>query len=50
MKNVMNPMVSIAGMELPNVFSGMIIASIVLNLPTIGPFFSDVLLNHYQTL
>jgi len=39
-KNALNPLVSIAGMELPNVFSGTIIASIVLNLPTIGPFFT----------
>lgn len=49
-KNAMNPMVSIAGMELPNVFSGTIIASIVLNLPTIGPFFYNALLNHDQYL
>jgi peptide/nickel transport system permease protein len=49
-KNAMNPLVSIAGMELPNVFSGTIIASIVLNLPTIGPFFYNALLNHDQYL
>lgn len=49
-KNALNPLVSIAGMELPNVFSGTIIASIVLNLPTIGPFFYNALLNHDQYL
>ncbi|WP_041082766.1 ABC transporter permease [Thermotoga profunda] len=49
-KNALNPLVSIAGMELPNIFSGTIIASIVLNLPTIGPFFYNALLNHDQYL
>ncbi|MFN4199883.1 ABC transporter permease [Fervidobacterium riparium] len=49
-KNALNPLVSIAGMELPNVFSGTILASIVLNLPTIGPFFYNALLNHDQYL
>jgi peptide/nickel transport system permease protein len=49
-KNAINPMVSIAGTELPNVFSGTIIASIVLNLPTMGPFFYNALLNHDQYL
>ena len=43
-------MVSIAGSELPNVFSGTIITAIVLNLPTMGPFFYDALLNHDQYL
>lgn len=49
-KNALNPMVSIAGAELPNVFSGTIIAAIVLNLPTMGPFFYNALLNHDQYL
>jgi peptide/nickel transport system permease protein len=49
-KNAMKPLVSIAGMELPHVFSCTIIASIVLNLPTIGPFFYNALLNHDQYL
>lgn len=49
-KNALNPMVSIAGSELPNVFSGTIITAIVLNLPTMGPFFYDALLNHDQYL
>ncbi|MGE5593244.1 MAG: ABC transporter permease [Betaproteobacteria bacterium] len=49
-KNALNPMVSIAGAELPNIFSGTIIAAIVLNLPTMGPFFYNALLNHDQYL
>ncbi len=49
-KNALNPMVSIAGAELPNVFSGTIITAIVLNLPTMGPFFYNALLNHDQYL
>ena len=50
LKNALNPMVSIAGMQLPEVFSGTIIASIVLGLPTMGPFFYDALLNSDQYL
>jgi len=49
-KNAVNPMVSIAGMQLPTVFSGTIIAAIVLGLPTMGPFFYKALLNHDQHL
>lgn len=49
-KNALNPMVSIAGAELPNIFSGTIITAIVLNLPTMGPFFYNALLNHDQYL
>ena len=49
-KNAINPMVSIAGMQLPAIFSGTIIAAIVLNLPTMGPFFYRALLNHDQYL
>lgn len=50
LKNALNPMVSLAGMQLPEVFSGTIIASIVLSLPTMGPFFYDALLNGDQFL
>lgn len=50
MKNAINPMVSLAGMQLPTIFSGTIIAAIVLNLPTMGPFFYKALLNHDQYL
>ncbi|HOO34138.1 MAG TPA: ABC transporter permease [Thermotogota bacterium] len=49
-KNALNPMISIAGMELPNIFSGTIITAIVLNLPTMGPFFYSALMNHDQYL
>lgn len=49
-KNALNPMVSIAGMELPNVFSGTIIVAIVLGVPTMGPFFYDALLSHDEYL
>ncbi|MDN5359338.1 MAG: peptide/nickel transport system permease protein [Thermotogaceae bacterium] len=49
-KNALNPMISIAGMELPNIFSGTVITAIVLNLPTMGPFFYTALLNHDQYL
>ncbi len=49
-KNALNPMVSIAGMELPNIFSGTVITAIVLNLPTMGPFFYTALMNHDQYL
>jgi len=49
-KNAINPMVSIAGMQLPDIFSGTIITAIVLNLPTMGPFFYTALLNHDQYL
>jgi len=49
-KNALNPMVSIAGMQLPNIFSGTIITAIVLNLPTMGPFFYSALMNHDQYL
>jgi len=50
LKNALNPMVSIAGTQLPEVFSGTITASIVLGLPTMGPFFYDALLNGDQYL
>lgn len=49
-KNAVNPLVSMAGMQLPDIFSGTIITAIVLNLPTMGPFFYNALLNHDQYL
>ncbi len=49
-KNAVNPLVTIAGMSLPGVFSSTIIASIVLNIPTMGPFFYSALMNHDQYL
>ena len=50
LKNVLNPMVSIASMQLPTIFSGTIITAIILNLPTMGPFFYNGLLNQDQYL
>jgi peptide/nickel transport system permease protein len=41
-------MISLAGLQLPNLISSTIIASIVLNLPTIGPYLYDSLLNKDQ--
>lgn len=49
-KNALNPLVSIAGMQLPTIFSGTVIAAIVLGLPTMGPFFYKALINHDQYL
>jgi peptide/nickel transport system permease protein len=43
-RNAINPLVSIAGLSLPELINGTIIASIVLNLPTIGPLLYDALL------
>lgn len=43
-RNAINPLISIAGLSLPELINGTIIASIVLNLPTIGPFLYDALL------
>ncbi len=47
-RNAINPLISLAGLSLPSLISGTIIASIVLNLPTIGPFLYDSLLNKDQ--
>lgn len=49
-RNAINPLISIFGMQLPELISGTIIASIVLNLPTMGPFFYDALINSDQYL
>ncbi len=38
-----NPLITILGMELPNLISGATLVSVVLNLPTIGPMFVDAL-------
>jgi peptide/nickel transport system permease protein len=50
LRNAINPLISIFGMQLPELISGTIISSIVLNLPTMGPFFYDALTNHDQYL
>jgi peptide/nickel transport system permease protein len=47
-RNAINPLVSLAGLSLPNLISSTILVSIVLNLPTIGPFLYDSLLNKDQ--
>lgn len=47
-RNAINPLISLLGMRIPYLISGTIISSIVLNLPTMGPFFYDSLLNHDQ--
>ncbi len=49
-RNAINPLISMLGMQLPSLISGTIISAIVLNLPTMGPFFYDALLNHDQYL
>jgi len=43
-RTAINPLVSMAGLQLPELINGTIIASIVLNLPTIGPLLYDSLL------
>lgn len=43
-RTAINPLISMAGLSLPELINGTIIASIVLNLPTIGPLLYDALL------
>lgn len=43
-RNALNPLISMAGLSLPEVINGTIIVSIVLNLPTIGPLLFESLL------
>jgi peptide/nickel transport system permease protein len=40
-----NPLISSLGMHLPELFSGTVIVSIVLDLPTIGPMFQRALIS-----
>jgi len=47
-RTALNPLVSLAGLSLPELINGTIIASIVLNLPTIGPLLYDSLINKDQ--
>ncbi|MBB6099817.1 peptide/nickel transport system permease protein [Deinobacterium chartae] len=47
-RNAINPLITTAGLSLPQLISGTIIVSIILNLPTIGPFLYDSLLNKDQ--
>ena len=46
----LNPFVSTLGWVLPNLISGSVILSIVLNLPTAGPMLFDALLAQDQFL
>jgi len=50
LRNAINPLISLLGIQLPTLIGGTIVTSIVLNLPTMGPFFYDALLNHDQYL
>ena len=43
-RNAINPLISIAGLSLPELLNGTIITAIVLNLPTIGPLLYNSLL------
>lgn len=43
-RNAINPLITLAGLSLPELINGTIIVAIVLNLPTIGPLLYDSLL------
>ncbi len=47
-RNAINPLISLAGLSLPELINGTIIVSIVLNLPTIGPLLYSSLLSKDQ--
>jgi peptide/nickel transport system permease protein len=47
-RNAINPLITLAGLSLPSLISSTILVSIVLNLPTVGPFLYDSLLNKDQ--
>ncbi len=47
-RNAINPLVSIAGLQLPELINGTIIGSYVLGLPAIGPFFLDAIFGKDQ--
>ncbi len=47
-RNAINPLVSLAGLSLPELINGTIIVSIVLNLPTIGPLLFQSLMAQDQ--
>jgi peptide/nickel transport system permease protein len=44
-RGAINPLVSVMGMELPNLINGSVLLGIVLSLPTIGPMFLNALKN-----
>ena len=45
-----NPLVSVMGMQLPNLINGAVVLGMVLALPTIGPLFIRALLSQDQYL
>jgi peptide/nickel transport system permease protein len=45
-----NPLISVMGMQLPNLINGAVVLGIVLALPTIGPLFTRALLSQDQYL
>jgi peptide/nickel transport system permease protein len=47
-RNAINPLVSIAGLQLPELINGTIISSFVLALPAIGPFLLDAIFSKDQ--
>ncbi len=49
-RNAINPLVSVAGLSFPELINGAIIASIILNLPTIGPMLYNGLLDKDQNV
>ncbi len=49
-RNAINPMISLAGLSLPQLISSNIVVSIILNLPTIGPLLYDALIGKDQYL
>lgn len=49
-RNAINPMISLAGLQLPQLISSSIVVSIILNLPTIGPLLYEALIGKDQFL
>jgi peptide/nickel transport system permease protein len=49
-RNAINPMISLAGLQLPQLISSSIVVSILLNLPTIGPLLFEALIGKDQFL
>tara|TARA_B100000945_G_scaffold290449_1_gene264183 strand:- start:953 stop:1939 length:987 start_codon:yes stop_codon:yes gene_type:complete len=43
LKSAINPMITIAGLQIPEIIAGEILVSVVLNLPTTGPLFLEAL-------
>ena len=48
LKIAINPLISIAGMQIPTIIAGEILVAVVLNLPTTGPLFLEAL--RYQDM